>query len=452
VNASYNFNNGTWGSSNSGGGSSNSNAIKITASKTNPSTSQWVNIDLDTNTSYRGRAEFKLQYRSSSSSSWSTASSSDYTADNSFNRGYQFTASDRGYVTINSFIKFSRNGYYRLTVENDNGRTDYVDFDVNGGSSSNSNTIQISTNKENPSTNQRTNITLDTDTSYRGRAEFKLQYRSSSSSSWSTASSSDYTADNYFNRGYQFTASDRGYVTINSFIKFSRNGYYRLTVENDNGRTDYVDFNVNGSSSNSNTLRVSTNRSNPSTSQRANVTIETDSSYRDYVEFSLQYKDGSTWRTAPSSYYDVDNYFNRGYQFTASDRGYVTLNSFIKFTKNYEFRLYVTDKNRNEDYITFNVGGSSSNNNNNNKSDVSGFSVGELKKVTNVSKIWNTVVAELKRQTSKLRNDTYWQRLSDSFYDNMRDVINDRNNRTFSDWSDFMDAFNEWFRYTSRNS
>jgi hypothetical protein len=50
-----------------------------------------------------------------------------------------------------------------------------------------------------------------------------------------------------------------------------------------------------------------------------------------------------------------------------------------------------------------------------------------------------------------LRNDSYWQRLSDTLYTNMIDVVNNRSNRVFYNYNDFLRAFNEWFRYTSNN-
>ncbi|MDR0651068.1 MAG: hypothetical protein LBG59_06870 [Candidatus Peribacteria bacterium] len=330
-----------------------------------------------------------------------------------------------------------------MYVRDDNSNSEYVEFNVNGSSY---NTLNISTNRSAPSTDQWVNVTVNTESSYRGRTEFYVQYRSSSSSSWSTVSSSSYfTADSYLTNGYRFTSSDYGSHTFSSFIKFNRNGYFRLYVRDDNSNSEYVEFNVNGSSYN--TLNISTNRSTPSTNQWVNITIETDSSYRDYVYFSLEYRDGSTRRSASTSYYEADNYFNRGYLFSSSDRGYITLNSFIRFNRTYLYRLYVEDRNGNSRYVEFDVGG-----NNGGGSNVDGFSTIELRKITNVSNIRNSVIAELKRNSYSLRNDSYWQRLSDTLYTNMRDVVNNRNSRTFAYYSDFLSAFNERYKYTARNA
>jgi hypothetical protein len=106
--------------------------------------------------------------------------------------------------------------------------------------------------------------------------------------------------------------------------------------------------------------------------------------------------------------------------------------------------LYVEDDNRNSQYVEFDVNGGGSN--------VNGFTSTELRKITNVSNIWNSVIAELKRTSYSLRNDSYWQRLSDTFYTNMRDVVDNRSNRTFAYYSDFLSAFNERYRYTARSA
>ena len=460
IDADFNFRNGTWGSSSSSNSNSSSNnRLSISSNRTSPTTSQWNNITIETDSSYRDYVEFEVQYRSSSSSSWSTVSSTSYfDASSEFKNGYRFTSSDRGSVTLSSFIRFNRSGYYRLYVEDNDGNEDYVQFSVDTDSSSSNNSdITITSNRTSPTTSQWNNITIETNSSYRDYVEFEVQYRSSSSSSWSTVSSTSYfDASSEFRNGYRFTSSDNGRTTISSFIRFNRSGYYRLYVEDKDGNRDYVQFSVDtdSSSSNNNRLSITSNRTSPTTSQRNNITIETDSSYRDYVEFEVQYRSSSSssWSTVSStSYFDTSSEFRNGYTFTSSDSGYKTLNSFIRFNRSGYYRLYVEDRNGNEDYVQFSVDVSSSNNDRDN-SNVDGFTVAELRKITNVSKIWSDVVAELERDSNKLRNDNYRHRLSDSFYTNMRDVVNDRSNRTFRDYDDFLDAFNERYRYTSRNS
>jgi len=50
-----------------------------------------------------------------------------------------------------------------------------------------------------------------------------------------------------------------------------------------------------------------------------------------------------------------------------------------------------------------------------------------------------------------LKRDSYRIRLSDNFYDDMKDVINNKRYRDFQDYDDFKDAFNERYNYTMRN-
>jgi hypothetical protein len=170
------------------------------------------------------------------------------------------------------------------------------------------------------------------------------------------SSSSYFSADSYYSNGYRFNSSDYGTRTFNDFISFKQTGYYRIYVRDDSGRESYVEFNVGGGYYNGN-ITISTNRTAPSTNEWVNVTVRTNSNYSDYVSFSLQYRDGYTWRTASSSDYNADSYFRNGYRFSYSDYGERTFNSFIRFYRNAQYRLYAEDRNGNKNYVEFNVGG-----------------------------------------------------------------------------------------------
>jgi hypothetical protein len=142
----------------------------------------------------------------------------------------------------------------------------------------------------------------------------------------------------------------------------------RLYVRYDNRYYEVIDtyYNFNNGSWDSrgssgggyynNNITISTNRTAPSTNEWVNVTVRTNSNYSDYVSFSLQYRDGYTWRTASSSDYNADSYFRNGYRFSYSDYGEKTFNSFIRFYRNAQYRLYVEDRNGNRNYVEFNVG------------------------------------------------------------------------------------------------
>ena len=57
----------------------------------------------------------------------------------------------------------------------------------------------------------------------------------------------------------------------------------------------------------------------------------------------------------------------------------------------------------------------------------------------------------MKRNYPSLKRDTYWLQISDNFYDDMADVINNKKYRDFQDYEDFEDAFDDWYKYTMRN-
>ena len=57
----------------------------------------------------------------------------------------------------------------------------------------------------------------------------------------------------------------------------------------------------------------------------------------------------------------------------------------------------------------------------------------------------------MQRKYPSLKKDTYWVRLSNNFYDDMKDVVNNRSSKEFRDYDDFEAAFNKWYKYTYRN-
>ena len=246
--------------------SSSSSALNISSNRTAPSIDQWVNVSLTANSSYRGWVDFYVQYRANTSDNWTTVSSTNYfTANNSLTNGVRFTAEDAGAMTISNFIRFARSWYYRVYARDNDGVLKYVQFDVET-SSSNSNSLRITANTTSPAISQWVSVTVNTNTSYRGDVLFGLQYRSSSSSSWGTASSSYYEADRYFSNGYGLITADGGRVSFPSFLRFSREGYFRLSVRDEDGNEEYLQFEVNSSSSNNGNNSNNGNTSSDNTS------------------------------------------------------------------------------------------------------------------------------------------------------------------------------------------
>ena len=472
--ASINFNKWTRWSSSSSSSKSDKN-LKITTSPSSPDTYDWVKLTIKTDKNYTGKIKFsKFQYRSSSSSSWSNISStsstyvSDYSTDWS-NGYYRITSSDKGEATLKNLIKFKKSGYYRIYVEDTDGNESYIQINVDTSSSSSSSNgdLDVSTSPSSPDTYEWVKLTIKTDDDYVGKINFsEFQYRSSSSSSWSSISRtsstyvSDYSTD-WSNGYYRMTSSDDGEATLKNLIKFKKSGYYRIYVEDTDGNESYVQINVDTSSSSSSSsssyndeIELSTNRTSPSTSQYVNLTIETDDDYVGKLTLSAKYRKSSSdsWssisNTSSTYFTDYSDEWDDGYyRMTSSDDGEITLKNLVKFRKDGYYRIYVEDTDGNESYIQFSVG----DDDDDDESKVSGFSTSELSKVKSIYKQRNSLIGQMQRKYPSLKKDTYWIKLSDNLYDDMKDVINDKKYRDFDDYDDFKKAFDDWYKYTTRN-
>ncbi len=236
--------------------SSSSDDLGLSTNSKNPSTSDYVRLTISTDSSYRGNIDLSAKYRASSSDSWKTISNSSSTyfsniSDEWDNGYYKMTSSDNGEKTISKMFKFAKKGYYRIFAEDRDGNSNYIDFNV--WTSSSSNNVEISTNDKKPSTSDYVRLTVNTDSSYRGKVNFSAKYRSSTSNSWTDVSR---TSSTYFtNRsttwanGYiTMTSSDKWEKTISNVFKFAKKGYYRIYAEDEDGNSNYVEFNVWNSS------------------------------------------------------------------------------------------------------------------------------------------------------------------------------------------------------------
>lgn len=258
-------------------GSDYSNSeLKVTASPSNPDTYEWIDLTVKTDADYAdydGKIRIsKLQYKSSNSSSWSTISniaSSTYVSDYSsaWSDSYFRTVADEDWeATLRNIVKFKKSGYYRIYVEDREWNESYVQVNVDTSSSSSSSSyndeIELSTNRESPSTSQYVDLTIETDDDYTGRLSLSAKYRSSSSSNWSSISNtsstyfSDYS-DEWEDGYYKMRSSDDGYVTLKNIVKFKKNGYYRIYVEDTDGNESYIQFSVWNASDDDNDSSVS---------------------------------------------------------------------------------------------------------------------------------------------------------------------------------------------------
>ncbi len=204
-------------------------------------------------------------------------------------------------------------------------------------------------------------------------------------------------------------------------------------------------------------IYLSTDDSSPSTSQRVDLTVKvrdndnnTITDYRDSLNFKVYYRSSSSssWiQTSSSTYFEIDNDFDGGYDFTSSDRGVAILNNFIRFKKNYDYKVRVYDENDSSIYkeITFNVWGSSSS-----SSYSDGFSSKEIDTVEELYSRRPGMISDLEDMYSSLRNNSTWETKSDVFYDDMKDIIDGQYNRVYQSYDEFQRWFEDRYTYTNR--
>ena len=436
--------------------------LNISSSSSSLTTSQFARITIDTDDDYVGRVNFSLKYRSSTSNSWSsiTRTSSTYVSDYSSVRSngyYNMSYSDYGQRTLSNLVKFKKTGYYRIIAEDSDGNEDYVDIHVTSSSSYDNDTLNISSSSSSLTTSQFARITIDTDDDYVGRVNFSLKYRSSTSNSWSsiTRTSSTYVSDyssvrsnGYYNMSY----SDYGQRTLSNLVKFKKTGYYRIIAEDSDGNEDYVDIHVTSSSSYDNdTLNISSSSSSLTTSQFARITIDTDDDYVGRVNFSLKYRSSTSnsWssitRTSSTYVSDYSSVRSNGYyNMSYSDYGQRTLSNLVKFKKSGYYRIIAEDSDGNEDYVDIHVTSSSSSN----YSYVDGFSEDEFEMVERIYNVFPSLVAQLKAEHPILKSNSSWNNLTNTFYANVKDVINDVYDRKFSTYDEFFSDFKVWYNRT----
>ena len=388
---------------------------------------------------------------------------------------FNYTSSNTEDVVINTTYVLKNKDFYskRVSTEvNFNKGTWKTNKNLISSSKSSSSSkksrddLDVSVSPSSPDTYDWVKLTIETDDDYSGKINFsKFQYRSSNSSSWSDISrtSSTYVSDysnDWENGYYRMTSSDDGEVTLKNLVKFKKSGYYRIYVEDTDGNESYVQINVDtssSSSSNNGDLDVSVSPSSPDTYDWVKLTIETDDDYSGKINFSkFQYRssNSSSWsdisRTSSTYVSDYSNDWENGYyRMTSSDDGEVTLKNLVKFKKSGYYRISVSDTDGNENYVQFSVGDVKEDSSS--KSSVSWFSSKELAKIRSVYNQWDTMISQMKKEYPSLKKDTYWVKLSDNFYSNIKDVINGKKSRNFEDYDDYVKAFNSRYKYTTQN-
>ena len=283
--------------------------------------------------------------------------------------------SDNWKVTLTNLVQFKKSGYYRIYVEDINWNEKYISFTVDSedDTSSENKYLDVSISPSSPDTNEWIKLNIETDDDYTWKISFsKFQYRSSSSSSWSNISrtSSTYVSDysSYWSNGYyKMTSSDDGEAVLKNLVKFKKNGYYRIYIEDIDGNEDYVQINVNEDSennsnenSNDSNLSLSVNNRYPISYEPISLTINTDN-YVGKIKLYAKYKDSSSNRTkitnTSSTYFE--NYSNIWenwyYKMISSDKWKKTLYDLIEIKKTWTYRIYAEDEQWYLNYVTVEV-------------------------------------------------------------------------------------------------
>ena len=434
-------------------------------STNNPSTDQWIDMTLrvrNTSASYsnyfNGRVNFTVEeYRNGT---WRTASSSDYSLERS---SYEFSYSDAGERRLTNFLRFRNNGQYRILAQIDGTNyTAYQTFTV-GNSNNNrwdnnrSNWVAIDDiSTTSPSVDQWVSLRVRRDGNSYSSQTVRFEVEEYRDGYWKSAYSSDYDLDR---SSYTFYSSENS-KSFSSFLKFRKDGEFRLTARLDNGETATASFYVGRGRNNNTSSQLRVEKSGSSSVSAGswvdlNLTAyqrysnSKNENYNGELSVKVQKKDWYYWSTASSSDYDISSSYVNFYR---SDYGRKYLTNFIRFRNNGQYKVIFTDRSDSSitDSIELSVGGIYYDNtwrqNNNNYN----YTNAEYDKLRAVYNIWNGVIASLKRDYPRLRNSSFWQSESDRFYNNMRAVINGERNPTFDSWNRFYQGFMDWFSLTLR--
>ena len=434
-------------------------------STNNPSTDQWIDMTLrvrNTSASYsnyfNGRVNFTVEeYRNGT---WRTASSSDYSLERS---SYEFSYSDAGERRLTNFLRFRNNGQYRILAQIDGTNyTAYQTFTVGNGNNNRwdnnrSNWVAIDDiSTTSPSVDQWVSLRVRRDGNSYSSQTVRFEVEEYRDGYWRSAYSSDYDLDR---SSYTFYSSESS-KSFSSFLKFRKDGEFRLTARLDNGETATASFYVGRGRNNNTSSQIRVEKSGSSSVSAGswvdlNLTAyqrysnSKNENYNGELSVKVQKKDWYYWSTASSSDYDISSSYVNFYR---SDYGRKYLTNFIRFRNNGQYKVIFTDRSDSSitDSIELSVGGSYYDNtwrqNNNNYN----YTNAEYDKLRAVYNIWNGVIASLKRDYPRLRNSSFWQSESDRFYNNMRAVINGERNPTFDSWNRFYQGFMDWFSLTLR--
>lgn len=443
--------------------------LTLTPSDSNPSKNEYIDMKIKTDSDYEGEVKFSSVEYKDSGSFTSVLGNDSYYVSSSIDDDKSVKMKGRGSVKISDFIKFKKNGTYKLGFKDEDGNSQTVKITV-GTTDSN---LEVSADNLTPKVKEKLTLTFKDDKNV--YVYFTGYYKEKQKDKWTKISSN--TSSTYFSdystewkRGYYKTTTNSE-KEVEDFFAFAKEWYYKITFEdeNDNEADDLI-FSVGWVSKYDEdkedeeggfTLKPSTK--SPKVNQYIDIDVQSkDTDYAGIVRISVRYKekksdDYTNIRITNSSYFDGDENkwdYNKwkawSFNILSSNKGKEELEKLVKFQKEGYYEVTFTDKNYDSSSVVFNVWGNGSvsyDDDDDEESDVSGFTKKELLIVTVIKERWKEFVAEVKSESYSLKNDSYWKYLSDNIYNGLNDVINDKKNRDYDDYRDVKKAILEWISY-----
>lgn len=370
--SNYDFRNGHFGVSASAPSPDTNNAYSpelVSVSTERPQKDQWIDVILRIRkngnyANYSGKVKFRVEEyingarRSPESSTYELERTE-----------YYFSSYESYEKRLDRFLKFKKEGQFRLYLELENGNSTSRDFSVYVPSSDALATYSpewLNVSDSSPDQYEAVDLSLrvkreNTSSHYQGGVDFRVeQYKNGRRE---TASYYDYTLDKTH---YYFSSSEQGEVRFKNFITFKVDGEFRVIAQ------------LRGFSSASATQSFSVRRNAPSQPspryraesfsiarlyptfpreyERIDLTIKALDRYgnkvNDYqgrIQFLVEEYRSGGWRSANSSDYQLA-YFTR--DFSRSDYGEKTFDDVIRFVRIGTFRIKVIDQDRNGLYAT----------------------------------------------------------------------------------------------------
>jgi hypothetical protein len=204
-----------------------------------------------------------------------------------------------------------------------------------------------------------------------------------------------------------------------------------------------------------NKFQLTTNKSNPSTNQWVDLVVKARDSnnniltnYTNKIKFDVYYRSktsaSSSWtKTTSSTYFTINSSYAKWYQFKTYDYGQKSFYDFIKFHKNnldYKIRVYDEDNPGIYKEIIFYISIFSS--------DIAWFSVKEVEMIQRIYTLRPQLIRQLKVEHPRFNTNTVWKNLWNDLYSNMKDVLDNKVWRKFTNYNKFFSDFMVWYKRT----